>query len=973
MDPLCDQVEAFADGGLDPEAARAFTAHLATCARCQARLTGLMQLEELGRQYVERHGPVKVPWYAGRLARWAGSGLGIAVAAALVVALALRSSFGEAGVWKQAERSEEVRVTYGPADAHRSPPQRTAGTGSEAPAPARTPALLARLENRGDLKQLVALYLVDGRPDPANARSVLKRPEAQRLWDAADLWCDLAAVDYAEQKYADALKKLNLALRLKPGHVQALWNRALVYRELGFPLLARQDFAEVERRDPDDEWKKEAIGQQRELSNILDRKERWKLAGHAGDALVRGAAGAVGEAVKLADVPLMRRDFYDAVRVRTSAADVLALLPLARQLDGNAGAGNVLTEYVQRIASGDFTRRAPLAKRYAQLLAGKLTEDKAKDDLLRQSLALGEEDLALGALVLRDDRDQRSPELERLARSNPDPWFTLVSLQVQADAASQVDEHERARDLLEGALDVCRRKKLTYRCLDIENDLAFELTALFQLDEGVKEATEGLKGAKASAEWDKVAVFLRALGNVSRRRADATLGRAFYSEALLATDAGDRPAEQDIRQNLAHLAILDLDLAEARRQLEQVMNAGPLTIHGAEALVDISRAQKIPRAAQALEQALAANPGKTAGQRAYATFLRGRFSLVEDAGKGRKLLESAIAEAEAAGEGDPMAKHARAYSYASLIFDDAGRGDFESALRRFGAELGLSVPPRCVLALAEETERSLILARGADGKLLDDYQAQRTERLPIHDLDGIVPGKMVSALEPCDQVDVLVRPPLQGRPGALPDQIAWRYRSLPAPRRPPEGKGLYLVVQEVSYDRKDKKPLRWTPSFGPATEIKGLDATPGRVSEAMQSATEIDLATHGETGPDSKLSRLLLARDVKGGEELRDGDIRALKLMGAPLVILAACQTAQAAPELHELAGLPYAFLAAGAREVIAPTVDIPDQESSDFFGAVRALIRSGATPAVAVRKVRLEWLDQKKGINWIHNVVVFG
>jgi len=54
MNAPCEQVELFFDQEL-PEAERQpFIDHLVDCAGCQARLTGLMQLDALGADYAER-------------------------------------------------------------------------------------------------------------------------------------------------------------------------------------------------------------------------------------------------------------------------------------------------------------------------------------------------------------------------------------------------------------------------------------------------------------------------------------------------------------------------------------------------------------------------------------------------------------------------------------------------------------------------------------------------------------------------------------------------------------------------------------------------------------------------------------------------------------------------------------------------------------------------------------------------------
>jgi hypothetical protein len=86
-------------------------------------------------------------------------------------------------------------------------------------------------------------------------------------------------------------------------------------------------------------------------------------------------------------------------------------------------------------------------------------------------------------------------------------------------------------------------------------------------------------------------------------------------------------------------------------------------------------------------------------------------------------------------------------------------------------------------------------------------------------------------------------------------------------------------------------------------------------------------------------------------------------------VILGACHAGQVAPYLHEAWSLPLAFLEAGVRVVIASPAPVQDREAGPLFDAVRARIRQGASPAVAVRDERVQ---QGPGAEWALHVLVF-
>jgi CHAT domain-containing protein len=166
----------------------------------------------------------------------------------------------------------------------------------------------------------------------------------------------------------------------------------------------------------------------------------------------------------------------------------------------------------------------------------------------------------------------------------------------------------------------------------------------------------------------------------------------------------------------------------------------------------------------------------------------------------------------------------------------------------------------------------------------------------------------------------------------------------------------------------------WTPSFGSEEQrltLSGTEATPSRVLAFMKNATEIDLVAHGIVSDSADTSYILLAPE-QDGPELGISEVRAATLQGAPFVVLAACQAAHTAYALHEPLSLPAAFIEAGARGVLAATVEIPDLEAEAFFKPVRERMRSGAPPADALRDERTRWLKEGKGARWLDSVLLF-
>jgi hypothetical protein len=338
------------------------------------------------------------------------------------------------------------------------------------------------------------------------------------------------------------------------------------------------------------------------------------------------------------------------------------------------------------------------------------------------------------------------------------------------------------------------------------------------------------------------------------------------------------------------------------------------------------------------------------------------------------LLRRTIAETEGLPRTSAEAREARAYSYTSLLMVAGKAGEWPRVLSLFAEEVGSALPSRCLLAVTVDRERTLALALGPEGRLEAHYDESRRQPLG-EDGRGIVPEALAASLRACEQVSVLARPPLHGRAGLLPDDVAWRYltprASTPVPAAVPARR---LVVKDVEAPPALELPRlgAWEPAGEGFTVLSGAEATPGRVLEAMTLATEIEVHAHGLINPTlSDASLLVLSPDASGRYALTAGEVRTHRLQGHPLVTLAACRAAHTARQVHEPFSLPVAFLEAGARAVLAATVDIPDAEAGPFFVAVQDRIRSGQSAATALRDVRLEWLRADPE-SWVRAVLVF-
>jgi hypothetical protein len=366
-------------------------------------------------------------------------------------------------------------------------------------------------------------------------------------------------------------------------------------------------------------------------------------------------------------------------------------------------------------------------------------------------------------------------------------------------------------------------------------------------------------------------------------------------------------------------------------------------------------------------------------ERALAMHFIGRWTIEVNPEEGRRLLRDAIAQAGAVVDQDGDGGRARAFSFSSLIMDAAKRKDFAAVLSLFGEEAGAPFPASCAVALSVDMERSVVVVRGPSGGLDGEYRDDRTVVIPER-LDGLVPSRLVSALEGCRTVQVIARPPIFGKLGALPASVPWSYALLgrSAPGAAPEP-GPHLVVQSVAMSEQRQATLQipqpWMSNPPPQgiSVLEGVAATPSRILTEMKEAADVDIVTHSLVNPVSGEAYLVTAPDGPNGDELRATQIRDNALPKHPIVTLSACHAAHSAPVLYEPRSLPAAFLIAGAKAVLAADEEVPESEGPDFFDEVRTRIRrDGVAPAAALRDVRQSWLSQGKGKAWVESVLSF-
>lgn len=135
-------------------------------------------------------------------------------------------------------------------------------------------------------------------------------------------------------------------------------------------------------------------------------------------------------------------------------------------------------------------------------------------------------------------------------------------------------------------------------------------------------------------------------------------------------------------------------------------------------------------------------------------------------------------------------------------------------------------------------------------------------------------------------------------------------------------------------------------------------ATKSRIMAALRSVEVAHLATHAiSDSVDPEKSRLLIAPADGKNDALMMGEIAAMDLHGLDTVVVAGCRTATPGHAYGYVRSLSSAFLAAGAKHVVASLWDVEDEAGREFSVAFHHALRSGVDPTDAVRRVQLQMM----------------
>lgn len=995
MSPSCDDLDPFFDGELARDASAGFREHLGGCERCQRALRGRMleaivvatpKAADAGKAAVPEvialpSRPSKAGWK--RALQWAWAP--VAAAAALIVWWKVGSD--QPGSSPPAteqetvalarelkpERGVDVRFSAPELDGYRKPRRVLSDSATRESISAQT---LAALE-RSDRHALVGAYALKG--DIASASE-----EARKLPASAAALSDRAAIallerDDAQKARANAERALSLAVRarrLDATFKQALWNEAVALERLQLTLAAAAAFGEIAKQGGEG-WPAEAAENARRLRGGYQRDlAQWKELQDAADGMERGGAVMALEHARRAP-SLARKALYVAIAATADRARLDALAPLAAALE--------LSPELARVRASDLARRKPIAARFA---AAAPKPDLPELRAVRaQARRAGLEDIVRAvALAFReiDVTEEDVAELERLPAAGP--WWRLVAAQrlsffLTYRQRSYAEAELAARD----GIEACRpgvRERDAYWCFRILRAVAAANAEIGRVDRAYELVGEAQQLAGESGERVKEAGVFSVIGQIAAarlidsidpsavsdaylRESDLRLGNC--SSRLYRLDFVARAALDHHRFADAERLLADADRINQTECQERRFNAEEVRL---QLILRDPTAARVEGLADSLRRFAEHDRDLDPEMRLYSEYLlaRARLALAPDAQHVAALREVLAKARPLSDQVYPRIIHTRGHG--ALAELAARRGAADEALTEIAARMGVQLDPGCAVGISHD-DRVTVVARGADGRV-DGVVHEVPEGQRVLDPQALLPASMRQRLDGCPRIEVLATGPYFGVPGLLGPELRWAYRSSPhrvtsAPR---------FEEQVVVTDVDSPKELGLDPlsrmELGPnARIIERAAATPEGVLHAITDAGLVVINAHGVTDAnDPSAASLVLSPDpkTKGSYWLTAERVRRAKLSAAPVVILAACHAGrvQVSTEPWSLAS---SFLAAGARAVIAPTTEIPDETANEVFASIVSRMQQGKSPEQAVAEERM---DRGKKAPWLASVVVF-
>ena len=144
--------------------------------------------------------------------------------------------------------------------------------------------------------------------------------------------------------------------------------------------------------------------------------------------------------------------------------------------------------------------------------------------------------------------------------------------------------------------------------------------------------------------------------------------------------------------------------------------------------------------------------------------------------------------------------------------------------------------------------------------------------------------------------------------------------------------------------------------------IRGKDASPAAyAASSPERFGVIHFAAHATVNPQSPLDSSVELSPGAGGHKLYARDV-ANRRIAASLVTISACRSASARAYSGEgLVGFAWAFLRAGAQQVVAGLWDVDDQSTAQLMTSFYRELAAGKEPVMALRAAKLAMIQERR------------
>ena len=207
-----------------------------------------------------------------------------------------------------------------------------------------------------------------------------------------------------------------------------------------------------------------------------------------------------------------------------------------------------------------------------------------------------------------------------------------------------------------------------------------------------------------------------------------------------------------------------------------------------------------------------------------------------------------------------------------------------------------------------------------------------------------------------EDATITVTPSIRAFTSALPGRQRGREKSILSVGNPLIDSTRYPDLPPLRAAEREAREV--SSLYDDVTVLVSAHATKGSIIAALPNVDVAHLGTHAVSdAADPEKSCLLLAPADKNDGRLTMSEIATMDLRRLDTLVAVGCRTATPGHAYGYVRSLSSAFLAAGARNVVASLWDVEDDAGREFSVTFHRALRSGAYPSDALRNVQVQMM----------------